>query len=290
MNRTTEQVPLSPGSLAATVPTAFSEDSATSTNESLPQRKEAHRAGLLIVNADDWGRDPYTTDRILDCSARGVVSSVSAMVFMEDSERAAAMAVQLGIDAGLHLNFTTEFSSPHCPARLIEHQRKLARYLSRHPFARAVFHPGLVRSFEYVVAAQIDEFCRLYKKSPARLDGHHHMHLCTNVLFGSFLPKGTIVRRHFSYERGEKTVRNRIFRKFTSVMLLRRHRIVDFFFSLPPLEPANRLQWIFSLARQSVVEIETHPVNPDEYRFLMEGEILRLTIGLPITSGFVAPF
>src|SRR5437667_2173554 len=76
MNRTTEQVPLFPGSPAASVLTAFSEDSTSSTNESFAQRKEAHRAGLLIVNADDWGRDLYTTQRILDCTARGAVSSV----------------------------------------------------------------------------------------------------------------------------------------------------------------------------------------------------------------------
>ena len=41
-------------------------------------------AGLLILNADDWGRDRLTTDRILDCCLLEAVSSVSAMVFMED--------------------------------------------------------------------------------------------------------------------------------------------------------------------------------------------------------------
>src|SRR5206468_12793955 len=125
MNRTTEQVPLSPGSLAATVPAAFSEDSATSTNESLPQRKEAHRAGLLIVNADDWGRDAYTTDRILDCSARGVVSSMSTMVFMEESERPAAIAIQQEIDVHLQLNLTKLLTPPNFPLRLVERQQQL---------------------------------------------------------------------------------------------------------------------------------------------------------------------
>jgi hypothetical protein len=40
--------------------------------------------GLLIINADDWGRDAHTTDNILDCALRGTISSVSAMLFMED--------------------------------------------------------------------------------------------------------------------------------------------------------------------------------------------------------------
>src|SRR5213593_5300843 len=108
----------------------------------------------LILNADDWGRDARTTDSILACVRPGAVSSVSAMVFMEDSERAAAIARERGIDAGLHLNLTTPFSAPKCPARLIERQGELARYLLRHRLARVLFHPGLVRSFQDVVAAQ----------------------------------------------------------------------------------------------------------------------------------------
>ncbi len=44
--------------------------------------------GVLIVNADDWGRDRETTDHTLECVVGGAVSSVSAMVFMEDSTRA----------------------------------------------------------------------------------------------------------------------------------------------------------------------------------------------------------
>src|SRR5271167_1397805 len=66
-------------------------------------RDPAHD-GLLIINADDWGRDHETTERTLRCILRGAVSSVSAMVFMGDSERAAAIAKENAIHAGLHLN------------------------------------------------------------------------------------------------------------------------------------------------------------------------------------------
>ena len=65
---------------------------------------------MLIINADDWGYDAHTTTRALTCVERGSISSVSAMVFMEDSERAAAVARDRGIDAGLHLNLDTPFS------------------------------------------------------------------------------------------------------------------------------------------------------------------------------------
>ena len=58
--------------------------------------------------------------------------------------------------------------------------------------------------------------------------------------------------------------------------------MADFFFSLPPLEPAGRLQRIYALAHRFVVEMETHPVEPEEHRYLASGEIFRQTGGILI--------
>jgi len=229
---------------------------------------ESRRGGALIVNADDWGRDDDTTERIAECVRHGSVSSVSAMVFMEDSEQSAALARERGIDAGLHLNLTTPFSASAVPTQLAEHQRRLARYLRSHRLAPALFHPGLRSSFAYVVRSQLEEFRRLYGASPERIDGHHHMHLSANVLIGRLLPEGTMVRRNFTFRPGEKSWVNRAYRSLIDHVIESRHQVTDFFFCLPPLEPQDRLQRIFSLAQQFVVELETHPVNPDEYRFL----------------------
>jgi hypothetical protein len=249
----------------------------------------ATQTGLLIVNADDWGRDTENTDRTLDCVLCGAVSSVSAMVFMEDSERAAGIALERGIDAGLHLNLTMPFSAPGSPTRLIEHQQRLSRYLRWHRFGSIVFHPWLAGSFQYVVGAQLDEFRRIYGERPDRIDGHHHMHLCANVVLGNLMPSGTVVRRNFSFWPGEKGVCNRMYRRLVDSILQRRHQLSDFFFVLPPPEPPDRLRRIFSLARQFVVEVETHPVNPKEYRFLMEGKIFRSAGDLQIARRFVIP-
>jgi predicted glycoside hydrolase/deacetylase ChbG (UPF0249 family) len=208
------------------------------------------------------------------------------MVFMEDSERAATIARDRRIDTGLHLNFTTPFSAPGVPTRLREHHSRVARYLRRHRFAQLVFHPGLTNSFKDVVGAQIDEFIRLYGSEPGRIDGHHHMHLCANVLLGKLLPKGTIVRRNFSFRSGDKSYGNRLYRRIVDSTLAKRHCLADYFFSLPPLEPQERLDRIFSLSHNSVVEVETHPVNELEYQFLIGDGVTRWTKGSPIASRF----
>lgn len=244
------------------------------------------RAGALIVNADDWGRDGETTDRTLDCVRCGTVSSVSAMVFMEDSERAAAITRDHGIDAGLHLNFTSHFSASGIPSQLVAHQKRLSQYLLWRRFSQGLFHPGLIRSFEYVVAAQRDEFTRLYAKEPERIDGHHHMHLCANVLLGGLLPPGTVVRRNFSFQPGEKSLANRCYRQVIDRILGRRHRLTDFFFSIQPLAPLSRLQRILDLSRRYVVEVETHPQEPSEHAFLTGDGICNLVGNFVVAPRF----
>ena len=244
------------------------------------------KAGTLIVNADDWGRDRENTDRILDCVTIGTVSSTSAMVFMEDSRRAADVALDQSVDCGLHLNFTTPFNSPDCPSALKEHQSRIIRYLRGSRFAQVIFHPGLVSSFQYVTAAQIDEFQKTYGNIPRRFDGHHHMHLCANVILGRLVPSGVIVRRNFSFRASEKSGINRLYRGAIDSILAKRQRLTDYFFSLPPLEPRSRIDEICSIARRAVVEVETHPVNREEHQFLMGGEFLRIIGNLQIAKTF----
>jgi chitin disaccharide deacetylase len=242
--------------------------------------------GCLIINADDWGLDARTTDQTFECFKRGRLSSASGMVFMQDSGRAASIATEHGLDIGLHLNLTAPFSAPEVPTRLATHHQKIREYLRAHRVARLLYNPGLADSFEYAVARQFEEFCRLYGRTPDRIDGHHHMHLSVNVLLRGLLPPGIIVRRHFSYELGEKMLRNSVFRLYSRALLGGRYRVTDFFFSLPPFAPAVRMQRMFNLARRSIVEVETHPINPEEYRFLTGGNLLRWTNDCPPAPSF----
>jgi predicted glycoside hydrolase/deacetylase ChbG (UPF0249 family) len=146
-----------------------------------------------------------------------------------------------------------------------------------------------MRAFEYVVRAQLDEFARIYGAPARRIDGHHHMHLCANVVMAGLMPAGTVVRRNFSFQPGEKSAANRMYRHAVDGLLCRRHAMADYFFALPPLEPRDRLRRLFSLAGHCVVEFEAHPVLPEEFRFLTGGDLQRCAGDLAVARRFEMP-
>src|SRR4051812_42150594 len=145
---------------------------------------------MLIVNADDLGRARAATDNILATFSRGRISSTSAMVFMEDSARAAELALASGIDVGLHINFSEEFTAEGVPAKLRAQHDRIRRFLKSSKYALLFYHPFLRRQFRGVYEAQHAEFVRLYRREPSHLDGHQHMHLASNVLIQRVLPGG----------------------------------------------------------------------------------------------------
>ncbi|HEY2856837.1 MAG TPA: ChbG/HpnK family deacetylase [Terracidiphilus sp.] len=247
------------------------------------ERRMSEPQATVIVNADDWGAAAATTDRILVCILQGVVSSTSAMVFMEDSERAAELARVHEVDAGLHLNLTQDFTAKDVAPRLRQEHGQLARYLRGRRIATMLPNPLLARSFEYVVKAQLEEFERLYGRKPRRIDGHHHAHLCANVVGQELLPEGTIVRRNFTFAQSEKGWLNRNLRARQDRRLSLRHGIADFFFDIAPMDEV-RLKRIAELARGTDVEIECHPQRENEYRFLMDGGLARF--GLDVAHGY----
>lgn len=247
----------------------------------------ANGCGAVIVNADDWGQDAETTDRSLECALRGTISSVSAMVFMKDSQRAASIAAAHHVDTGLHLNLTDSFSGPECPGSLAEHQRKIMRFLRSHRLAQVVYNPLLARSFDYSVRAQLEEYRRLFGAPVKRVDGHHHMHLCANVVAQKLLPAGAIVRRNFSFWPGEKSFANRAYRHWQDRRLALRHRLADYLFPLSALEVEDKKKRIVALTRRFNVEIETHPVNAEESSVLNDEQFMLSACGVSIAHGYV---
>src|SRR5437762_12918856 len=145
---------------------------------------------MLIINADDWGRSPVETDAALRCYQQGRITSVSAMVFMGDSERAAELAKENKLDVGLHLNFAEPFTGKNYPAELDKYHGRTVRYLMGNKYAQLVYNPFLRREFAYSYEAQAEEFVRLFGRPPSHIDGHHHMHLCANMLLTNMIPAG----------------------------------------------------------------------------------------------------
>jgi predicted glycoside hydrolase/deacetylase ChbG (UPF0249 family) len=224
---------------------------------------------MLIVNADDLGRSKIATDNAVSCYVSGRISSASAMVFMEDSQRAAELAMASGIDVGLHINFSETFTAASVPEQLRDSQARLCRFLRSNKYALLFYNPCLRKQFRDVFQAQYAEFFRLYGRAPSHLDGHQHMHLCSNMLVETIIPNGTKVRRSFSFWPGEKSVVNRLYRTGVDHWLSRRHRLTDYFFALSKHATSACLERVIGLAKDSNVELMTHPQIPLEYDFLM---------------------
>lgn len=236
---------------------------------------------MLIVNADDWGRSPEETEAVRACHARGAVTSVSAMVFMRDSERAAELARVEGVDVGLHLNLTERFTAPGVPEARQHDLQCVSRFLRRHRYAVMFYHPGLRRQFHDLYRAQADEFIRLYGAPPVHVDGHQHMHLCWNVLLDGLIPRDCKVRRNFSFDPGEKSLGNRLYRRCVDAVLRRRYRLTDYFYSLEDALRRNRLAPVLDRARSANVELMTHPAKAPERDQLLSPEWERLVHGVP---------
>jgi chitin disaccharide deacetylase len=223
---------------------------------------------MLIVNADDWGRSELETQAAFECYRGRRITSVTAMVFMENSERAAELANRAGIDVGLHLNLNQEFSGRKPSAEVIESHDRVRRFLGRGKYALLVYNPLLKADFRRVYVAQAEEFERLYGKSPSHIDGHQHMHLCANMLFDRIIPEGTKLRRNFSFWPGEKSYLNRLYRQRVDAQLACRYRLTQYFFGLSECLRNGRLECVARLAKGSTVELMTHPVIAEEHSFL----------------------
>jgi predicted glycoside hydrolase/deacetylase ChbG (UPF0249 family) len=226
---------------------------------------------MLFVNADDLGFTKEITDRILICYSQKRIHSASAMTFMIDSERAAELAIENQLPTGLHLNLDQELTARATPVKLREHHRAVSGYLKARKWNQVLYNPFLSTSFDYVFQAQWDEFCRLYGYAPQRLDGHHHMHLCMNMLFSGEIPKGIRIRRNFTFYPGEKPPVNLLFRYLVDLWLKSKFICTDSFFSMKPIDRKKLKKWVL-LSKSSDVEIMVHPGIENEYLFLLSPE------------------
>ena len=224
---------------------------------------------MLIINADDWGRSRNETDLARECYSKGRITSVTAMVFMEDSKRAAQLASEESVPAGLHLNLSEPFTGDSVPSDLTKSQERVARFLQGGRYNSLFYNPCLRRDFRQVYRAQADEFQRIYATRPTHIDGHHHLHLCSNVLLGNIIPCGERMRRNLSFWPGERHILNRTWRKLSDRILRLRYSSTDYFFCLAGLLECQGFERVAGLARSAVVELMVHPARAREHAWLM---------------------
>jgi len=223
---------------------------------------------MIIINADDWGRSEAETDIALRCFKAGRITSVTGMVFMSDSQRAAQLANDNRLDVGLHLNLSQPFTGP-VNDRLNQQHRAVTRFMRLSKYSQLVYNPFIRGALSQVFQAQYDEFVRLYGKAPSHVDGHQHRHLCSNMLIDPVIPSGTKVRRSFSFFPGEKSSLNRLYRRWVDGRLSRRYRLTEFFFSLSRCLRNQSLDRVWTLAREAAVELMTHPIVAEESSYLL---------------------
>jgi chitin disaccharide deacetylase len=236
---------------------------------------------MLIINADDFGGNEAATDNSIDCYRQDLITSASAMVFMKDSRRAAEMAASAGLETGLHLNLTLAFDGPSLPCRLREHHSSIIGYFHTSKWSQVLYNPLLKNKMDYIFKAQYDEYYRLFNKEPAQIDGHHHKHLCANMIVNGIMPRGMRVRRNYTQEPGHKMSIMTLYRRLVDVWLVRRYRCADAFFSIQPMQLPGRLERIIRLACSLNVELMVHPAFPEQYEYLLSPQYHDLIGAVP---------
>jgi len=240
---------------------------------------------MLIITADDYGKTVRATDRILECFHGHSLTSASAMVFMEDSKRAALLARGTKLEMGLHLNLTETFTESDVGAEIRREHARVARYLNRHNYAHALFNPFLAGAFRLLIQSQWSQFEKLYDRSPDFVNGHHHMHLAANALTQHLLPVGTRIRGPFTFKAGEKGTVNRWYRNRVASRLRNTFETPDCLYSIEPITDVGRLQRIVRESLGKDVELEVHPEHDEQRQFLLSPNFRRLLEGVDL-QGF----
>ncbi len=229
---------------------------------------------MLIVNADDMGASPSTTDPVVECFAAGVITSASAMVWMPDSERAARIARELNLPVGLHLNFTLPFAGPDVPDDVRARQLRLtARFGARAQDDNAGADADGSAPIAAVLDDQLQRFRELFGE-PTHLDGHHHVHVDPAVL--EHLPRALPIRPPLNASAK---------RTFGRARPLRRFRHPDACLAFERVHPALGGEGLKALAQahRRTVEVMVHPAQGREREALLSSDwraaLAELTLG-----------
>ncbi len=133
-------------------------------------------AGLLIVNADDFGLSKGQNYGIAECFRYGVVSSTTALVNAEGIKHAAQLRHELpGLGVGLH--FTLTMGKPLSPLPSLTREGVLGKWVWQ------MAEEGNLPLDEIRVElhAQYQRFIEIFGCAPDHIDSHHHVHMFKQI-------------------------------------------------------------------------------------------------------------
>jgi predicted glycoside hydrolase/deacetylase ChbG (UPF0249 family) len=122
----------------------------------------------FIFNADDLGCSARTDDGIIEAARAGVVNSASLLVTAPGAVRSHALAVDAGLEVGLHLNLTSEaWVTPSDETR-----RELVRTVRGYEEACQPLPQALAQRVRDEVAMQFERFESIAGVLPAHVNHH----------------------------------------------------------------------------------------------------------------------
>lgn len=134
----------------------------------------AEQRTRLIVCADDYALTPGVSRAIRELIAAGRISATSVMTAcpLWPDEAPALAAVSGNADIGLHLTLTDQAPLGAMP--------KLAPQGRLPPIGKVVRASLLgqlpIVEIEAEIARQLERFVEVWRRPPAHVDGHHHVH------------------------------------------------------------------------------------------------------------------
>lgn len=133
-------------------------------------------AKYLIVNADDYGMAGSVSKGIREAHQRGIVTSTTVMIGMDNAAEAVQQALKetpnLGL--GLHLTVAGKAMKPVLPADQIPTLLRADGLFYDHPAwgeQAASFNPD---EMALEINAQFDRFVAVANRLPTHLDSHYH--------------------------------------------------------------------------------------------------------------------
>lgn len=135
----------------------------------------------LIINADDLGINPQRSHGIFMAAEQGIVTNVSVIPNMNDSDAAVRRSRERDIPAGLHINLTEGAPlsrDSDIDTLLTTDGFFLGRETLRRRMAEDEVKPEHI---EREIRAQIEWFLDA-RGQPTHIDSHHHLHVHPQVI------------------------------------------------------------------------------------------------------------